>query len=464
MKVISRAEEAINPSLIRPGSVIYTSGNAAAPQELLLRLAEDLSIKDVELYSILLLGDRLKPLFSEERCQTLTHRVIFNSHLTREAVNQGWAKYHPMHLSEVPKYLRDKIRPDVALLTVRGPDNGGNYSLGTTVEGVLAAVQTARDKGGVVIAELNKQMPFVLGTTIPEGDIDYILETDYPLPSSPVHEPDERAVRIGEIITALYIEDGSGDEPGSTLQYGIGEVPEAVTNAILRKGVKDLGIHTELFAGAMTKLSKKGVITNRWKKGINFSVSSIFLAEDREGYDWLHFNSSVQSRPSDYTNSFYRIADQPKMVTINSAIGVDLHGNIWADSLHSRKIYSGVGGQSDFIRGAQYSPGGIAIVAMKSTTNDGISKIVDRAPAGITTTATPSDEVIIVTEYGAFDPRGLSLGERAVGIAHLAGPNEQEVLLNIIRENPAFHKPDEALRKGVPGFIPYEKALEKLKQ
>jgi acyl-CoA hydrolase len=346
---------------------------------------------------------------------------------------------------------------------VSGPDQGGNYSLGTTVEGVLAAIQTAKDKGGLVIAELNKRMPFVLGTTIPESDIDYLFETDYPLPASPVHEPDERAIKIGRIIAALYIEDGSGSRPGSTLQYGIGEVPEAVTTAILGKGVSDLGIHTELFAGAMMRLSKKGVITNRWKKGINFSVSSIFLAEDQEGYDWLNFNSSVQSRPSDYTNSFYRIADQPRMVTINSAIGVDLHGNIWADSLDSRKIYSGVGGQSDFIRGAQYSPGGVAIVALKSTTNDGISKIVDRAPAGITTTATPSDEVIIVTEFGAFDPRGLSLGERAVGIAHLAGPNEKEVLLDIIRHNPAFHKPDEALRRGIPGFTPYEKTLEKLK-
>ena len=461
MKVISKPEDVINPTVIKPGSVVYASGNAAAAQELLLQLAKDLSIKEIDLYSVLLLGDRLKPLFSEERCQSLTHRVIFNSHLTREAVNKGWSKYHPMHLSEVPKYIKNSIEPNIVILTVSGPDPGGNYSLGTTVEGVPAAIRSARKQGGLVIAENNKQMPFVLGSTIPSSYIDYLLETDNPLPASPVHDADEVAQKIGNIIDALYITDGSGSEPGSTLQYGIGEVPEAVTSAIIEKKYRDLGIHTELFAGAMIKLVQQGVVTNRWKPDINFAISSIFLAESKEEYKWLHFNSSVQSRPSDFTNSVFEISQLPKMVTINSAIGVDLHGNIWADSLDARKIYSGVGGQSDFIRGAQYSPGGVAIIAMKSMTRDGISKIVDRAPAGITTTATPSDEVILVTENGAFDPRGLSLGERAVGIAHLAAPSERDTLLQMIYDSPAFHKPNEALKKGIRGFIPYDEAMIK---
>lgn len=452
----------INSRTLKPGSVIYTSGNAAAPQDLLEPLAKDHSIKDIEMYTILPLGERLKELYSEERCRGITHRVIFNGHLTNEAVNRGWAKYHPMHLSEVPKYLQQTIKPDVALISVSGPDKAGNYSLGTTVEGVLAAVRAARSRGGLVIAERNARMPFVLGTTLPEDVIDYLLESDYPLPSSPVHEPDDLARRIGEIIAALYIHDGSGKEPGSTLQYGIGEVPEAVTAAILRKGVRDLGIHTELFAGAMAKLVQKGVVTNRWKRDINFSVSAIFLAEDQKGYDWLDYNSSIQSRPSDYTNSVFRIAKQPRMVAVNSAIGVDLHGNIWADSFAARKIYSGVGGQADFIRGAQYSEGGVAIIAMKSMTKDGISKIVDRCPSGITTTAIPADQVIVVTEHGAFDPRGLSLGERAVGIANLAEPGEREQLLKTISRNPAFHQPEVALLKGVPGFTPYERAVQQL--
>ncbi|MGD8922254.1 MAG: acetyl-CoA hydrolase/transferase C-terminal domain-containing protein, partial [Candidatus Zixiibacteriota bacterium] len=167
-----------------------------------------------------------------------------------------------------------------------------------------------------------------------------------------------------------------------------------------------------------------------------------------------------QSRPSDYTNSVFKIAEQPRMVTINSAIGVDLHGNIWADSLDARKIYSGVGGQSDFIRGAQFSEGGVAIIALKSRTRAGISKIVDRGPAGITTTATPSDHVILVTENGAFNPGGLSLGERAIGIAHLAAEPERDKLLKIIHDNPAFHKPDLIKTKGIPGFVPYEEAMK----
>ncbi len=460
MKLIKNASEAVNAGIIKPGSVIYTSGNAATPRELLKQLAVDLDIKHVALYSVLLLGEGLEELFSHRRCEELTHRVIFNSHLTREAVNHGRAKYHPMHLSEIPRYARRPGGPNVVLCSVAGPDKGGNYSLGTTVEAVRAAIESARERGGVVIAERNAKMPFVLGVTVPESCIDYLLDTDYHLPSSPVQNPDQRAKKIAEIIASMFIRDGSGHKPGSTLQYGIGEVPEAVTEAILKRGYRDLGIHTELFADGMRRLIEAGAVTNRWKQDINFSISSIFLMESQEGYDWLDYNSSVQSRSSRYTNSVFSIAEQPCMVTINSAIGVDLHGNIWADSLDARKVYSGVGGQADFIRGAQYSEDGVAIIALKSTTKDGKSKIVDRCPAGITTTAIPADQVIIVTENGAFDPRRLSLGERAVGIAHLARENYREELMNTITHDPAFHKPNWIVHKGVPGFIPYEKAIE----
>ena len=458
MKRIQTAEEAINPRVIKPGSVLYASGNAATPRVLLAQLAHDAAIRDVTLYSILLLGEGLEQLFSEDRCQELTHRIIFNSHLTREAANRGWAKYHPLHLSQVPRHMRRAGGPDIALITVSGPDRGGNYSLGTTVEAVPAAIESARRRGGVVIAERNARMPFVLGTTVPAEAIDFLLDTNYPLPLSPVPMPDERARRIGEIIAALFVRDGSGDEPGSTLQYGIGEVPEAVTEAILRRGVRDLGIHTELFSDGMIRLVEQGVVTNRWKR-ISFAVSSIFLSGSARGYEWLDYNSSVQSRACDYTNAAFRIAEQPCMVAVNSAIGVDLHGNIWADSLDARKIYSGVGGQSDFIRGAQYSEHGVAIIAMKSTTSAGLSKVVDRSPAGITVTAIPADQVILVTENGALDPRGLSMGERAVGIAHLAPTEERDRLLKLIQDNPAFHKPAVTLSRGVPGFTPYEKAI-----
>ena len=443
-----KVEEAVNPKTIRPGNRIYCSGNAATPQVLLKQLWEDTNIRDVEMLSALLLGD-ISPLFEEAVCQRITHRIIFNGPHSRKAVNEGRARYQILHLSDIPRQVRKHLKPDVVFLTVAGPDNGGNYSLGTTVEAVLAAVYTARENKGIVIAERNQRMPFVLGTTIHETDINFIVDSEYDLPLNPVKEPDERAEKIADIISTLFVTDGC------TLQYGIGEVPEAVTESIIRKGTKDLGIRTELFADAMRKLVEKGLVTNRYLTN-RFSIATVFLSSSRAGYQWYDNNSSLQSRPSDRTNSILHIASEHKMIAINSALGVDLHGNIWADSLQARNIYSGVGGQADFLRGAYLSEGGIPIIAMKSTAH-GLSKIVDKSPEGITTTAIPADPVVIVTEYGAFDPRGLSITEHAVGIAHLAAPDHREELLKHIFESNVFNKPAAVLRGGRPkGFIPYE--------
>jgi acyl-CoA hydrolase len=415
------------------------------------QLAADGSIREVELIGVLFLGD-VADLFAEAACRRITHRIIFNSHHTREAVNKGWAKYQLMHLGDIPMQVREYLKPNVAMIAVAGPDNGGNYSLGTTVEGVMAAVETVRANNGLIIAERNARMPFVLGDTVPGAWIDYLLDTDYPLPVSPVQAPDEPARKIGRIIARLFIKDRS------TIQYGIGQVPEAVTDAIVEMGVKDLGIHTELFADAMRRLVDNGMVTNRFTSTRNkFSIASIFLAGSQTGYDWLDYNSAVQSRPSDYTNSILTIADQPNMVSINSAIGVDLHGNIWADSMKARQIYSGVGGQCDFIRGANLSKGGVPIIALKAATAKGVSKIVDMCPEGITTTAIAADPVVIVTENGAFDPRGLSISERAIGIAHLASPTAKEDLLRKIYDSPEFHHAKGALSDRVPkGVHPYE--------
>lgn len=451
MKRFQAAESVINASLLKPGSRIYMSGNAATPQRLVQQLAEDSLITDVELAGALLMGDA-SALFTEEACRRITHRIIFNGHASRDAVNRGWAKYQLMHLSDIPRQLSEHLRPNVALISVAGPDNGGNYSLGTTVEGVRTAVEVVRANGGLVIAERNARMPFVLGTTIPGEMIDFLVDADYPLPVTPVKPPNEAAQRIGRMIAERYISDGA------TLQYGIGQVPEAVTDAIIAKGVKDLGIHTELFADAMRRLVDAGVVSNRNTfTHADFAMGSIFLAADQSGYDWLSYNSSVQSRPCDYTNSVLNIAQQPKMVAVNSAIGIDLHGNIWADSLQARRIYSGVGGQCDFLRGAALSEGGVPIIAMAATTSKGLSKIVDKCPEGITTTAIAADPVVIVTEYGALDPRGLSFAERVVGTAHLAAPEHRERLLQHVYDSPEFHHPRDAVRGGQPkGFTPYE--------
>ncbi len=449
MKKIVNPREVINSSIITPGTRIYCSGNAATPQVLLKYMWEDTSIKDVEMLSVLLLGE-IDELFSEETCSRITHRVIFNGPSSRRAVNNGWAKYQLLHLSDIPRQLRGHLKPDMVFVSVSGPDNGGNFSLGTSVEAVLTAVQIVKENNGIVIAERNAKMPFVLGTTINEESIDYLVDSDYDLPISPVKKPDDRAKKIADLIAQLYIKDGS------MLQYGIGEVPEAVTDSIIEKGVKDLGIRSELFADAMIKLVEKGIVTNKYARD-QFSIATLFLSGSQGGYDWFDYNSSVQSRPSDRTNSILFIARHPNMVAINSAIGVDLHGNIWADSLYARQIYSGVGGQSDFLRGAYLSEGGIPIIAMKSTTQKGVSKIVDQSPEGITTTAIAADPVIIVTEYGAFDPRGLSIAEHAVGIAHLAEPETREKLLKHISDSGVFHKPLQRFPKGMPkGVFPYE--------
>lgn len=449
MNIVREVSDVINSSILKPGSVIYTGGNAATPQVLLRQLIKDPSIKDVELISILLLGD-IEDLFSQPVCARVKHRVIFSGPYSRKALNEGLATYQVMHLSNVPHQIKNYLKPNVVFLQVSGPDKGGNYSYGTTVEGIQAAVRTAKANGGIVIAEKNRQMPFILGTTLDETEIDYLIETDYALPVIPYLRPDEIDRKIGRMITELYITDGA------TLQYGIGKVPEAVTDAVIDKGIKDIGIYTELFTDSMQKLIEKKIVTNRYSD-VSFSISSIFLANDKHGYDWLDYNSSVQSRPCNFTNNVLRIAQQHKMIAINSAIGVDLHGNIWADSLKGRQIYSGIGGQADFLRGSVLSRKGYAIIAMESMTNNGISKIIDMCPEGITTTAIAADPVILVTENGTFNPMGLNLVEHAIGIAHLAAPHFRDELLRKIYNSPEFYKSKEALSEKTPkGFIPYE--------
>ncbi len=449
MKHVNRVEEAVNTRTVPPGSRIYSSGNAATPQKLLKQLATDESIRDVELFGVLFLGDT-EGLFCQGCCNRITHRVIFNSAHSRFAVNNEWAMYQLLHLSDIPRQLRKHIHPNIVFISVAGPDNGGNFSLGTTVEAVQAAIEVAKSKDGLVIAERNARTPFVIGTTITADVIDYLVDTDYDLPVNPSPQPDERAKKIGQLIADLFIHDGC------TLQYGIGEVPEAVTEAIIHKGVKNLGIHTELLADAMRKLIDVGVVTNKYNAR-KFSISTVFLAGSPKGYRWFDYNSSVQSRPCDVTNNVLNIAREPNMVAINSAIGVDLHGNIWADSLNANQIYSGIGGQSDFLRGAYLSEGGVPIIALKSTTGNGSPKILDKSPEGISATATAADPVVIVTEYGAFDPRGLSICERAVGIAHLAEPEIREKLLKHIYDSPRFHTPRQSLSHRRPkGFFPFE--------
>ena len=200
MKIVKNAKDIINSTYIKQGSVIYTAGNAAAPQTLLKQLARDPYIYNIELLSVLLLGD-VEELFTEMACQKIKHRIIFSGPYSREPLNKGMATYQLMHLSDIPKQVIKYIKPNICMFTVSGPDNGGNYSYGTTVEGVQSAVHAIRENGGIIIVERNKQMPFVLGTTIHESEIDFMLDTDYSLPVSPVHKPDAVARRIFAMVS-----------------------------------------------------------------------------------------------------------------------------------------------------------------------------------------------------------------------------------------------------------------------
>ena len=450
MKIIYSIDEAINHHLLTPGSIAYLHGSASTPHVICQQLVQDTSIVDLTLISGLPIGD-ISALFSESVCQRITHKVYFNSGNSRAAQNKGWAEYLIMHLSDIPRQIREYLKPNIVFCSIAGPDNAGNYSLGTTTIGIQAAIETVKANGGLVIAERNKHTPFILGNMITSQDIDYLIDTDYPLPTSPLSPLDEKSERIARIIAECYIKDGV------TLQYGIGKIPSAVTNIIIEKGYQDLGIHTEVFNDAMRVLIEKGIVNNRFTTMKGTTTAAIFQSADQAGYDWMNYNSAILSRPSDYTNSALNIAKQPHMRAINTAIGVDLYGNIWADSLESHSVYSGVGGQCDFLRGARLSPGGIPIIAMESTTSKGISKIGKECPQGITTTAIAPDPVVLVTEHGALNPNGLTYVEKAVGIAHLAAPEHRTELLKHLYDHPEFHTPKVALRNGHPkGFIPYE--------
>lgn len=472
----SSLDDALNIDTIKPKdgrkAEIYFSGNAATPKFLLEKLVEitqsgELPKDFANIYGVLPLmnkGDLVNELFLPPVTSSIRPNMFFPGPLVREAINSGRAYYQNKHLSDIADNLINSIRPNVVLLTVNGPDNGGNYSLGTTVEGVLAAVHYAHENGGVVIAEMNHNMPKINGSTIPEKMINFLIESNNPLPISPVKSPDERAKKIGEIIAALYIHNNS------CIQYGIGEVPEAVSDAILLKGVKELGIHTELFADAMIRLHQAGIVTNEHKKfDIGISTSSIFLAKDKKGYEWLGDNACVQSKPSEYTNNILIIAQQPNMVSINGAIAVDLNGAVCADMARNRYIINGTGGWVNFNTGAYLSDGGTPIVALKSTTlrrGEEISKIVDSLESGINHTGRSVDPFVIVTEHGAVDKKYLSHGQFALAIAYLAGPTEyRENLLRIIYDSKSpFTHPSKPLKDNEypKGFIPYADAIKRL--
>jgi acyl-CoA hydrolase len=317
----------------------------------------------------------------------------------------------------------------VVLLKVCRNEFTGELSLGLSVE----ALHTAIDHAKVVIAELDPSMPFTQGQSVVDAQsIDYLIEKGV----KPVYD---------------FIEDGI------TLQVGIGKIPDAVVGTIRDAQSKDLGVQTELYSDGLMLLEKEGIVTNRKKKAnLGYSTTSLIMGS-QDLYDFVHMRTGVQMRPSSYTNSAETIRKNSPFISVNTAIGVDLLGNVWADFIDPRRYYSGVGGQPDFIRALNDRAYGTPIIAMKSITHKGESKITKLHPAGISLTASAYDGVVIVTEYGIADLRELTTGEKALAIAHIAHPRFSADFLRTVYEDQLFTKPiGFSLDKTPRGVIPYD--------
>jgi 4-hydroxybutyrate CoA-transferase len=406
-------EEAV--SAVKSHDRVFVHTAAAAPQELIKALtARGPELRGVEFVHLHTEGPA--PYATEALSESFRTRALFVGGNIREAVARGIADYVPVFLSEVPRLFRDGILPlDVAMVHVSPPDRHGFCSLGVSVAAAQAAVQAAK----LVIAQVNPQMPRTHGDgLIAASKIDLAVEVDVPLPE---HHPPrltdaERA--IGHHVADLV-------QDGATLQMGIGAIPDAVLASL--GGHRDLGVHTEMFSDGILDLVASGVITGIHKRVHPGKLVAAFLMGTRRLYDFVDDNPQVMMLGADYVNDTRVIRRNPRVTAINSAIEVDLTGQVVADSIGTRQ-YSGVGGQMDFIRGAALSPGGRPVIALPSATSRGATRIVPILQAGAGVVTTRAHVRFVATEYGVADLYGRSLRERArllIGIAH---PDHREEL------------------------------------
>ena len=364
---------------------------------------------------------------------------IFSAAQVRKAANEGRAFYLPCTLANLDSLIGKgkPYMPDVAIFKVRPHELTKEFSLGLSVE----AMHTAIDHATCVIAELDFSMPFTQGQSIVDASsIDYLIDDDdikpcydFPAPDFENLPPEEQ--RIGELITERFIRDGV------TLQVGIGQIPDAVVGTIAKSTYKNLGIQTELYGDGLMTLQKLGIVTNRKKRqNLGYSITSLIMGS-MELYEFVHMRAGVQMRPCSITNSAEVVRRNAPFISINTAMGVDLFGNVWADYVDARRYYSGVGGQPDFVRALNDPAFGVPIITMKSLTDKGESKIVPVHPPGVSLTASSYDGVVIVNEYGIADLRGLTAGEKALAVASIAHPRFRDDYLKAIYDDPLFTKP-----------------------
>ena len=409
------AEEAVK--VIKSGDHIHLSSVASAPQCLIKAMCErgrNGEFKNVHVHHLHTEGPA--PYSEPEFEGVFQLDSFFVGGNVRKTTQAGYADYIPVFLSETQKLYRCGAVPcNVAMIQVSRPDKHGYVSLGTSVDATLAAVECA----DTVIAVVNKYVPRAFGDAmIPVSKIDLFVEDDQPLEEAHFTEPNEVEVAIGKHCAALI-------EDGATLQMGIGAIPNAVLSQL--GGHKNLGIHTEMFADGVLPLVRAGVINGEAKNIDKGQMVSTFLMGSQEVYNFIDDNPGVLMKDVGYTNDPYIIAKNDKVTAINSALQVDLTGQVCADSL-GRKFYSGVGGQVDFVYGASLSKGGKAIIAMPSITNKGVSKICDTLLPGAGVVTTRNHMHWFVTENGAVDLYGKSLQERARLLISVAHPSAQEEL------------------------------------
>lgn len=402
------AEAAVG--LVRSGMRVFVHGAAATPTPLLEALVARPDVEGVRLYHLHTGGPA--PWAAPEQAGRFRSVSLFTGAPVREAVADGRADFVPVFLSDIPALFRSGVIPlDVALVQVSPPDRHGFCSLGTSVDVARAAVDAAT----FVVAEVNARMPRTHGAgTVPLDRFDAVVATDRPLPAHDPEPPDDVAARIGELVAALVPD-------RATLQMGIGTIPNAVLARLHEK--RDLGIHTECFSDSLVELVAAGAVTNRFKAVHPGRIVTSFVDGSRRLYDFVDDNPLVEFHPSDRVNDTARISRNPRVVAVNSALQVDLSGQVGADSLGHR-VYSGIGGQMDFIRGAARSRGGVPVIALPATAAGGrASRIVAELAPGSGVVTTRGHVHWVVTEYGAVNLHGATLRERGERLASIAHPD-----------------------------------------
>jgi acetyl-CoA hydrolase len=417
---VTTAEEAVK--VIKSGDRIHLHPGCAVPETLVDAMVERASeLHGCEVIHVLSVG---KAKYAEpEMAPHFRHTALFIGKNVRDAVNEGRADFVPVFLSEIPSlFYSGEIKIDVALIHVSPPDEHGFCSFGVGVD----ITKSATDVAEIVVAQVNHSMPRALGDSfIHVSKIHKVVEVDTPIMELPQIESDvadeeiDVYRRIGENISGLI-------EDGSTLQLGIGKIPDAVLMSL--EGKKDLGVHSEMFSDGVIKLVENGIITNEKKSIHPGKMIAGFVLGSKRLFDFIHNNPIAEFHPTHYVNDPFIISQNKKMVAINSAIQIDLTGQVCADSI-GYDLYSGFGGQVDFIRGAARSEGGKPIVALPSTAkNETVSRITTHLAEGAGVTTSRGDVHYVATEFGIVNLHGKKISERVKALISIAHPKFRDEL------------------------------------